>query len=75
MQTMLETCAVWLEGTTAADMQAIKFAIEGPAKSAPTSRAVRSREGPRPIARGRPSLVPKSCHWNGFQIRKCMIIY
>ena len=38
VQTMLETYAAWLDGTTEADLQAIKHAMEGPAKSAPTPR-------------------------------------
>jgi len=61
VQTMLETYAAWLDGTTESDLLAIKRAIE-----APSAPAIRAGETPmtsrvaRPLALSRPRQSPKA---------------
>ena len=61
VQTMLETYAAWLDGTTESDLQAIKRAMEGP--PAPTSAvrpAPEAEKVRRPFALSRPHPSPRA---------------
>ena len=61
VQTMLETHAAWLDGTTEADLEAIKVAIQAPSRPAQVVQRIRPSERVRvPIMRLCPLQPPKA---------------
>jgi hypothetical protein len=73
VQTLLETYAAWLEGTTGSDLRAIKQAMEAPAaRSITESETAEHREGHAPDHAVTSPGIPRSCHWKRNRSCNCL---